>query len=377
MAQFSSLFFIICLTISSSVMATIVSMEELFHPKIQQTVILNADYHLKGDVHQIKDLLKLIRKNKFYFIVESPSDLPEKTNPNQYAPENVKNLLLNPNFLKEGTLLEALTCKIRSEDLTCYFPEFRKGYGGLVRVMKQSMNKSYIEKEQLWNSVEVKNAVYNAMFEARANAREVLTEIKTNLEELENGKLLVAEDIEMLRIELDELGNLYNQILDDVKAALPKEFVDHETDRDAMVSFMFKNRFINGEDGNVYINPESVFNKVQDMSCKLLDMRIIMHILQKQQEPVVVVCAGREHTENVRTILLKLGYEAKNKNEDDYVAGIALAEEISKKDPSFLNSEESITYETYRSICKLNIEEFIAACKTLKNNPPAEVAAAG
>lgn len=328
-------------------MATIVSMEELFHPKIQQTVILNGDKHVK-DISQKEDLLVAIQKNNVYSIIEGGGI-----------------------EAKDIFLLRALVAALGEQHLACHNPEFREGLARFSGIMFASMEMNYNGVKEFWQTSEIKRAVYSSFLLARENAFTILCEIKNNLADLKKEDRLSQDDIEMLCVELDNLGAIYNEINTDMRTAVPQDFIDTETD--LVVAYLFNNIFIDDENGQVFLNRSSLEHKMFELSNKLFDMRVVIHILQNNQKPVVFVCAGCLHTDNIAIILQKLGFILHTEKKLDLLS-VEDIEEVQKNGQSL---REVFTSDIWANRQKLNVQEFITSCKTLKKNPPADVAAAG
>lgn len=342
---FTFLFFAFVWTSSS--LATLVGMQELFNNELKHTVILGSDCHLSGDKGQVSDCMELIKKYKALPIVEG--GLLDDSGKPQI----------------DTMLLGALIKKLAKEDINTFLPEFREGYIYLARVMLKSLGKNYKEIEELWHTLAIKNTVYHGWFLARENAEKALQGVKDSIFELRDAQVISADAIEVLAIELDCLGQLYNTLRTITRSVISQEFISADADRDAIVPFIFKDVFSENGDGTSHLNNDSVFEKMHHLQCQLFDMRIIMHILKNKDQKISAVFAGAEHTRNISLILSKIGFESKTHDEEDKNAVKIYWQERERAEPEFMTSEAARDYETLRHLLKLNIKEFLALCKTL------------
>ncbi|MGE0009775.1 MAG: hypothetical protein AB7F19_04475 [Candidatus Babeliales bacterium] len=354
MAQSFKMLTILCLTISVSSKATFVKMEELFHPHLKQTIILGADIY-SNDISQQDDVLAAIQNNKAYTILEVFNDDKPISEPT--------------------LLLHALEAELTLQRLPGYKCDFGKGLRQLIDA-KYSFREYYTEcMKKLGQDEDAKAAIFistiRAFNQALADGFAILKEISQDIALLKNDNFYSADQIEILAIELDKIGILCNEINTIIATAFPKEVGDDETDTITFVDLVSSDTFIESIN-DLFHGESSLFSNLFDMSNLLFEMRVIVHILKNKREPVIFVCAYESRIDNISRILKDLSYIVQTSKERD-LSNLPTS-------PNIYIGVDAISISPYfilAAIPEFNVQEFIAACKTLKNNPPADVAAAG
>lgn len=320
---------------SPSMQCTIFDMEELYHPRLRQTVILMGDFHseklLDVDKQQLESIEKAIKKyNPFVFIEED-----KKSEANALLLEKLPHL-----------------CEKNQFSYKCI--DFRKIIGLLLYYRRQALEEKKAVIRDIaneWNNDPQKQKMATFMQGALSDAWEVLQKL------IDYQASLIFEDRTLHKPMIEILDNVrwhagkistIAKVLEGLK----------QNEQDNLIDFLTTNIFIEGNKSGV--KKDSIFQMTFEVTSEIFDLVIVTEIYKKSLNRAIFVVAGQKHTESVSKMLQKLGYISKNRTTDCNTNG---------RDDFLKNID---TYGETSPVLQdkwTRIDDFFARCDSLNRQP--------
>lgn len=303
MIKLNRIFIILSIALSVTLCkATIISMEELYNPQLNQTVILAGDLHttLEVEAEQLNNLIMKAQECKAMFLCESNATIT-----NWVRQTAAQTLALLANIEK--------SCK--EHGINCIEIDYRIWLGQLDFVIGY-LEANIDQFNSLKDDLVIKN-IHRSFKYALSDTKQKINDFNNYLIDLESGKINDAHQAKLIPHLKNTLPEL-KVAMDEIVAKLPP---DKETPEEQMLSianFVLDDIFIKDESGKFSKdNANIVVQELHPINLSLIDMCALQQILTNQNQRVIFVCAGALHTQKIAAVLKTMGYSPKTAKIND------------------------------------------------------------
>lgn len=262
------------------IQATVMSIEELYNPELNQTVVLAGDYHfLSEDEVQCKDIIDLIKKHDGHCIIEG---LTAET--------------------KSGTLLPNILKKCEESNLSSSNAEVRNSIANWITTiyyMTRFANSSDVKRE--WQ--DSKELIFDLFCDGYKEGDFLIKGMKNFVSSLPK------EDIRKTLFEnkVKEAQGL----LDQINSVLPPQKEDPEEEINSIINFLVDNIFMDDSTGSIILNKDSVSHKLEEIGSLAIEFNILRGICTHNNKKLILVGTGQIHANNISKALALMGYVSK------------------------------------------------------------------
>lgn len=265
------------------IQATVMSIEELYNPELNQTVVLAGDYHLLNeDEVQCKDIIDLARKHDGHCIVEgiiaeTKSDI----------------LILLPNILKKCEELNLSSSNAEVRNSSANWTAM------ILYYVTSFANSSDVKRE--WQ--DLKDSIFDLFCDAYRESDFLIKGMKNFVTSLPK------EDIRKTLFEnkVKEAQGL----LDQINPVLPPEKEGPEEEINSIINFLVDNIFMDDSTGSIILNKDSVSHKLEEIGSLAMEFNILRGICTHNNKKLILVATGQIHANNISKALALMGYVSK------------------------------------------------------------------